>query len=170
MYGLVFTHSGLRCEYFQNFSPQVLSSTLMTWPEFLMLLIEVLKTLIRHNLLLKRGKCAFGVRELNTPRHVVSRDGIWSATERIDAVRAVPFKCQVSGRPYKLLRRWMTTLTITLVTKSITLIVTWVVFFSRWSGAYKSERNGPSHLSSQEKRLKGSKANGFWSIDVTVHF
>jgi hypothetical protein len=60
-------------------------------PEFIMLLIEVLQTLIRYNLFLKREKCAFGVRELYVLGHVVSRDGIRSATERIDAVRAVPF-------------------------------------------------------------------------------
>ena len=62
-----------------------------SWPEFIMLLIEVFQTLIRYNLFLKREKCAFGVRELYVLGHVVSRDGIRSATERIDAIRAVPF-------------------------------------------------------------------------------
>ena len=62
-----------------------------SWPEFTTLLIEAFETLIRFSLFLKREKCAFGARELYVLGHVVSRDGIRSATERIDAVRAVPF-------------------------------------------------------------------------------
>jgi hypothetical protein len=61
------------------------------WREFTALLTEAFEILLRANLFLKREKCAFGARELHVLGHVVSRDGLRSATERIDAVRAVPF-------------------------------------------------------------------------------
>ena len=61
------------------------------WGEFKALLTEAFDTLLDSSLFLKREKCAFGVRELHVLGHVVSRDGLRSATDRIDAVRAVPF-------------------------------------------------------------------------------
>jgi hypothetical protein len=62
-----------------------------TWTEFLDLLRAAFTILRDANLSVKREKCVFGAPELKILGHVVSRDGIRSAVDRIDAVLAIPF-------------------------------------------------------------------------------